>query len=344
LENPMSSTGIFPAQPETILKGLSKLWTSLGEEEKQHGKPTVLRACAMTLIVATDESDAGFFASQTISELMHEHPSRGIVLAVSDTAEHSLEARVLAQCWKPFGKAQQICCEQIEIKARPESWPNVGPTLIGLTAADLPVIFWCRHQGALHPAATADQKAGLEAVMSLATKTIVDSAGMELKSAFSFIADSRSCGRIIADLEWTRLTFWREPLAGVFDSGACAGPLSNFHSVEVVHTDAVLSACTLYIAGWLSAPYKANVSFRKVPGYGPGIHRVTMRSDKETIDFERTGVDCMTLRSSKGRSRQYNYPDADLSALMTEELSVLGPDPAFGIAFSRSQELLRELE
>ena len=56
----MSSAVIFPAQPEQILKGLGKLWTSLGQEEKQHGKPTVLRACAMTLIVATDESDGGF--------------------------------------------------------------------------------------------------------------------------------------------------------------------------------------------------------------------------------------------------------------------------------------------
>ena len=83
VEDSMSSAVIFPAQPENILKGLGKLWTSLGQEEKQRGKPTVLRACAMTLIVATDEPDAGFAASQTISELMHAHPARGIVLAVS---------------------------------------------------------------------------------------------------------------------------------------------------------------------------------------------------------------------------------------------------------------------
>ena len=127
----MSSAIIFPAQLEQILKGLCKLWTSLGEEEKHQGKPTVLRACAMTLIAATDDPDGGFAASQIISELMREHPSRGIVLAVSDKAERGLEARVLAQCWKPFGKAQQICCEQIEITARPENWPNVGPTLAG---------------------------------------------------------------------------------------------------------------------------------------------------------------------------------------------------------------------
>ncbi len=123
----MSSTVIFPAQPEQILKGLGKLWTTLGQEEKGQGKPTVLRACAMTLIVATDEDDQGFTASQTISDLMKEHPSRGIVLCVNSEAEHSLEARVLAKCWKPFGKAQQICCEEIEITAKPESWPNVAP-------------------------------------------------------------------------------------------------------------------------------------------------------------------------------------------------------------------------
>ena len=28
-----------------------------------------------------------------------------------------MEARVFAQCWMPFGKRQQICCEQIEITA-----------------------------------------------------------------------------------------------------------------------------------------------------------------------------------------------------------------------------------
>ena len=151
------SAVIFPAQPEQILKVLGKVWTSLGEEERHQGRPTVLRACAMTLIVACDEEDGTYAASQIISELMHEHPSRGIVLAVSDKAEHGIEARVLAQCWKPFGKAQQICCEQIEITIKPDSWPNIGPTLIGLTAADLPVIFWCRHRAALSPFATRHQ-------------------------------------------------------------------------------------------------------------------------------------------------------------------------------------------
>ena len=340
----MSSAVIFPAQPEQILKGLGKLWTSLGEEEKQHGKPTVLRACAMTLIVATDEGDGGFYVSQTISELMREHPSRGIVLCVSPNAEKGLEARVLAQCWKPFGKAQQICCEQIEIVARPESWPNVGPTLIGLTAADLPVIFWCRHQAALSPTATDDQRAGLEAVSSIATKIIIDTADLNPGPALELIAGWQGRGRVVADLEWTRLTPWREPLAHIFDNLARENTFSKFHTIEVAHADEHPSSSALYVAGWLSRPQNAKVKFIREEGYGSGIRRITLLSDAETIQFERSSSDCMTLSSTNGRARKYSYQDADLAALMTEELSILGPDGAYNAAFTRAQELVHDLE
>lgn len=330
---------IFPAQPEQILKGLGKLWTSLAQEEKSLGKPTVLRASSMTLIIATDDPDGGYAASQTISQLMREHPSRGIVLAVSDQAEHGLQARVLAQCWKPFGKAQQICCEQIEITARPDSWPNVGPTLTGLIAADLPVIFWCRHQGALSPLASRKQKAGLEAVMSLATKTIVDSKDEDAELRLDLLATWRKLGRTVADLEWTRLTPWREPIAHIFDNAARENRFSAFREIEVVHGGDRPAAGALYAAGWLSAPHRANVTFLPAPSQNSGIQRLTLKSPSERIDFERSG-ECMTLRSTNGRDRKYSYKESSVDALMTEELSIVGPDPAFDAAFERAQELL----
>jgi glucose-6-phosphate dehydrogenase assembly protein OpcA len=336
----MSSTIIFPAQPEQILKGLGKLWTSLGEEEKHQGKPTVLRACAMTLIVATDEPDAGFAASQTISELMHEHPARGIVLAVSSDAENDLQARVLAQCWKPFGKAQQICCEQIEITAKPGSWQNAAPTLAGLTAADLPVIFWCRHQGAIKKDAAAADQAGLEAIAKLATKVIVDTAGMASPDGIALLTKWRGEGKVIADLEWTRLTPWREPLAHIFDDAKRENTFAHFDSLEIEHTEEKPPMQALYMAGWLSAPYKAKVTFRRASGYGPGIQRVSFRSEEESIEFERTSADCVTLWSSAGRERKYSFGRPSLTTLMTEELAVAGYDPAFNLALDRACELL----
>jgi glucose-6-phosphate dehydrogenase assembly protein OpcA len=332
---------IFPAQPEQILKGLGKLWTSLGEEEKHQGRPTVLRACAMTLIVATDETDAGFAASQTISELMHEHPARGIVLAVSPDAENDLQARVLAQCWKPFGKAQQICCEQIEITAKPGNWQNAAPTLAGLTAADLPVIFWCRHQGALKKEASAADKSGLEAIAKLATKLIVDTRGMQAADGIDLLLRWKDEGKLVADLEWTRLTQWREPLAHLFDNPALENGLSGFHSLEIEHTEDKPGMEALYLAGWLSAPYHAEVTFRKAEGYGPGIQRVSFRSDTAVVEFERTSAECVTLWSSTGRERKYSFSEASITALMTEELAVAGYDPAFNAALERARELLK---
>jgi glucose-6-phosphate dehydrogenase assembly protein OpcA len=338
----MSSAVISPAQPEQILKGLGKLWTSLGEEEKQHGKPTVLRACAMTLIVATDEADEGFFASQIISELMREHPSRGIVLALTQQGAEEPQARVLAQCWKPFGKAQQICCEQIEVKARLESWPKVGPILLGLIAADLPVVFWCRYRDAFRSSADASQRRGVESVMELASKTIVDTQGMDTVAAFGQISDWHKQGRVIADLEWTRLTPWREPLGHLFDNQARENRFSNFHTIEICHSDEKPTPAEFYAAGWLSAPYRARVSFNKVDGFGPGLHSIALHSETETITFERTGKECMRIHSTNGRERRYSYTDTGVDALMTEELSIIGSDPAFDAAFARALELVRE--
>lgn len=335
----MSSAVIFPAQPEHILKGLSKLWTSVGQEEKQHGGPTVLRACAMTLIVATDDSDTGFAASQTITDLMREHAGRGIVVTVSPSAERSLEARVVAQCWKPFGKAQQICSEQIEILAQPESWPTLDATLTGLTVADLPVIFWCRHNAILHKTASAADRAGLEAVMDLATKVVIDTKGIEAACALELLARWQGQGRVVADLEWTRLTAWREPLAHLFDYPERGTKFSTFHTVQIEHTDEEPPLSALYLGGWLSAPRYARAIFRKVNGFAPGIHAVRLISDSETIVFERASSECATLRSTQGPERKYSMAEPGLTALMTEELSLMGFDPAYDTACNRAQEL-----
>ncbi|MBV9303864.1 MAG: glucose-6-phosphate dehydrogenase assembly protein OpcA [Acidobacteriaceae bacterium] len=336
----MSTAIIHPAQPEQILKALTKVWTSVGQEQKQQGKPTVLRASSMTLIVATDEQDGGFSASQTIADLMQSHPSRGIVLAVSEKAERDLEARVLAQCWKPFGKAEQICCEQIEITSAPASWPNIGPTVIGIIPADLPVILWCRHRAALKPSAGPDQKAGLEAVMNLSSKVIVDSKDEDPSGALGILGEWRARGRVVADLEWTRLTRWREPIAHLFDNPAAGNGLSNFNAIEIAYTGEKPSSSVLYMAGWLSAPYRANVLVINTKGPAPGLKRIRMRSKSEMIELDRTSCDCMTLRSSNGRERQYSFNEASLYTLLNEELSILGPDPAFDLAFTRAQEFV----
>jgi glucose-6-phosphate dehydrogenase assembly protein OpcA len=340
MEGAMSSGVVYPAQPEKILKALGQVWTELAREEREQQKPTVLRACAMTLIVATDDSDGDEgTALQTLIGLMHEHPSRGIVLRVSENVERGLEARVLAQCWKPFGKAQQICCEQIEISAHPRSWAQVGPIVNGILAADLPVVLWCRQKAALNPEASEEQKTGLAAVMDFAGKSIVDTRGVPLSPALTVMKHWRQEGRIFGDLQWTRLTPWRQALANAFDDPVTQKEFFRYRSVEVAYNGDAPDATILYMAGWLTGVLKARHSLVKQNGgYGAGLQRVSLRSDTDEITLERSSDECMTLHLG-GRKRKYTHSELSLYTLMNEELSIFGPDPIFDSAFGRALEI-----
>lgn len=334
------STTIHSAKPEAILKELGKLWTSLGKEEHDHGKPTVLRACAMTLLVATDDEDADVFsASQTLVDLMQTHPSRAIVLRSTPKAEDGLASRVLAQCWKPFGKAQQICCEQIEIEASPERWPNIGPTVLGLTVPDLPVVVWCRQKSALDPHEAGGARAGLEAVLQLAAKVIVDTKGLDVAGAFEVMERWETPTRSVADLEWSRLTPWREAIAGAFEDPQLMGLRDQFTNLEITSGDAAPPASALYLVAWLQKVLHVKPEYAQGGSFGDGLQKIRLYGKYVQIELDRIGPECLALRLG-GQTQNMSLRNSSLYGLMNEELNVLGHDEEFSGAFTRARALL----
>jgi glucose-6-phosphate dehydrogenase assembly protein OpcA len=326
------SSGLIPAQPEKILRALGQVWTSLGEEERQQGKPTVLRACAMTLIVVTDEEDAeSSDAVQTLIELMHAHPSRAIVLRSSPAADDGLSARVFAQCWKPFGKAQQICCEQIEVSVAPDRWSDVGLTILGIIVPDLPVVVWCRQKSVLRRSPQAAGN-GLDEVLNLATKVIVDTRGVDLEQAFGVLRGWSARDRLFGDLEWTRLTSWRESLATAFEHRLELIRQGAFHEIEIGYRGASVPAAASYLAAWLQRGINANVVYHSEEGIEDGLTRVTLKSSQATIQLKRTGPTCLELRVGD-QAQRVSLAGSSLFELMHEELTVLGHDAIFEAVF-----------
>src|SRR5947209_4740928 len=130
----MESAMTAGVQPEQVLKDLHKLWIDLAKEGKQKGAAGVLRACAMTMIVAAKEQSDVQSAGETIANLIHQHPSRAIVMRVVMNAQDTFDARVSAQCWMPFGQRQQICSEQIEITASHSRLEDLPNFILGLMA------------------------------------------------------------------------------------------------------------------------------------------------------------------------------------------------------------------
>src|SRR5450432_2841465 len=103
--------------PEKVLKELSALWVAHGKEGEGANAAGVLRACSMTLVVLAETGDDRAALGETIAALMPEHPARALVIQLTGAGPRALTERVTQQCWKPFGKAPEICCEQVEITA-----------------------------------------------------------------------------------------------------------------------------------------------------------------------------------------------------------------------------------
>ena len=169
----------------------------------------VLRACAMTMIVIADETEDTQGIGETLAQLMKEHPSRAIVIRLRDCVEPCLESRVFAQCWKPFGSRQHICCEQIEITASHSSLPDVAAVVLPLVVADLPVILWCR-------SGRAPDLQGFRDLEVLAQKVIFDSASFpDHEKALAKLLTASLPGTRVADLAVGKA----DALAGIDCSG-----------------------------------------------------------------------------------------------------------------------------
>ena len=286
--------------PEKVLRELRDLWVDLGKDQDAAGG--VLRACAMTLVavVEADSSDAAA-VREIIGVLMHEHPSRAIVITPRLGAE--LSARVFSECWMPFGSRRQICAEGIEITADTEQTAELARLLVPLVAPDLPVILWCRG-----PRAFLDRT--LDPLFPLANKIIFDtSAARHAPSAIEFLRRLRKDGRRVADLAWTRLTGWREAIAHRFDSPGTR--VTEITAAVVTYGGERVGSSPLYLARWLE---------KALPGIA-----VRLQEEEGTV-----GIHAVTFAGPLlPRVIRFAATEVSEEVLLREELGLLERDAVF---------------
>ena len=315
-------------QPEKILRELSNLWVDLGHEEG------VLRACAMTLIVACEGTDDVMEAGEAVAGLMREHPSRAIVLRVLNEPEPRLDSRVFAQCWMPFGRRQQICCEQIEISATASMLNDVYSALLGLTVPDLPVICWLRSAGLL-------AMPEFQPLLRISRTIILDSAGLpDAASALSAMEAARTTGWRIKDLSWTRLTRWRGIVAQIFENPAMRE--RRISSILVRHSGAEVPVEAWYAAAWLS-PRLPGATVRFEPAdriLNNGLQGLLLEGPDLNISILPSSAAGVDVRVDSVYSRVV-LAEMPEWRLVEEELSILSDDPVFEPALEIACKLSR---
>jgi glucose-6-phosphate dehydrogenase assembly protein OpcA len=322
-------------QPDRVLRELSELWVSFGKQEGD-ASTGVLRACAMTLVVVDDALGNAADVGETLATLMHDHPSRAIVVRVVDSEKPELEARVFAQCWMPQGHRRQICCEQIEITSSNISLTDLSAVMLPLVVADLPVILWSRIPRLFASPA-------LNQLSGIATKTIIDGAAFpDAPAALKLFARASASGLVLGDLAWTRLTRWREQIAQIFENPCYSCDIRTIATVTISHPGETPPAGARYMAAWIRTCLErsgSNPPIRLEKAEGP--------ADAGIIQIVFSAADPAALRVSvrklDGSSAEVNvnslttrtvFPETSDYVLLREELSISGRDPIYEAALA----------
>ncbi|MEO8097730.1 MAG: glucose-6-phosphate dehydrogenase assembly protein OpcA [Acidobacteriota bacterium] len=300
--------------PERVLRDLQTQWETLAHEEAKSGG--VLRACSMTLVIAARNVDDALDARQIAGLLMRVHPSRAIVV---HSGKGDFDARVFAECWKPLGRAQQICSEGIEIIAGQGGYAEVARFLVPLRVPDLPVVLWCRGSGPT-------ESTGYHHLYPLADKVIFDTNNVtDADESMRRLRRLHAYGMRVADLHWTRLGGWREVVAHLFDNGFRA---DEVRSARITYGGDSTSTCGRYMEAWVRSSLPlARVNME--PAYGAGgLESLTMSTPQGDLTVARAENHSLTI---KGRGLDYRsgLPSTSEPTLMREELSILGADNVY---------------
>ena len=221
---------------------LQALWHSLRADAGDSG---VVRTALFNWILVAPPDPAATAAM--VSEVTSELPCRVLVVEIAPAVTVApASATIGTFCRVGTGAHQQVCCEQVTLRAPASELEALASTLLALLLPDLPTVLYWPH----HP-----QLAG-GFVSHLATsldRLVVDSATLGAGDAGLAQLRAWSLERCtVSDLAWERLDAWRELVAAIFDGAPCRERLAELRGCDVTYEPGGRHAALL-AAGWLGS-------------------------------------------------------------------------------------------
>lgn len=198
---------------DRIEKELMELWQQAGKDSDSDG-PSVTRACSITFILFSTNSELEIEAGNLLEDVTLKHPCRAILALALPSEQEQLEAWVTARCRMiPGKKDKQICCEQITVRWQGHGTRNLASVVSPLQLVELPTWLWWRD--------ARPSKELLGPFLPFVDRLIVDSASLDdkleqifdLRDVFYRLKD----GSALFDLNWRRLLSWRQAIARSFE-------------------------------------------------------------------------------------------------------------------------------
>lgn len=266
-------------------RGLARLRRVQGSQVADQGH-VVARASVLNLVVHATREVHARRAAATITELAQRHPSRAIVLHADPDRRAGVDATLGMHCRLPAADAQrQVCYEQILIRARGDSDERLASAVIPLLLPDLPVFLWWTGTPPLDVRHFDD-------LLALADRLIVDSADFarpDVTLPLIALVCERGRGRYgVTDFNWTRLTPWRDLVAGFFDLPEWRAHLPFVTGVRIgfaVDADGrdIHPSQALLLLGWLGSRLGWRPTGELAPSEAGGLLFAMRRSDGHDV-------------------------------------------------------------
>lgn len=238
---------------------LERELTRLRRVQSAHARELVrpiARASVLNLIVFAEREEHARRAARSISDLALRHPSRAIIVLADRGQRENIEQHIEMHCQLPIPDgARQVCYEQILIRAHGDVDDRLASAVIPLLVPDLPVFLWWTGTPPLGARSFGD-------LLRLTNRLIVDSADFarpEVTLPVIARISEAARGRFgLTDLNWTRLTPWREIATAFFDVPAWRQFLDGITGVRVgfaVDMDGrdIHPSQALLFVGWLAS-------------------------------------------------------------------------------------------
>lgn len=235
---------------------LASMWRESAQSAEGAEQAGMTRVCVLNLIVYAPGVEERENLDALLGEVMERMPCRAIVLVADRESETAhLDAHASMRCQSGArGGSKQVCGEQVTIEASGAAVESVASAVEPLLVPDIPTFLWW--QDIPHY----DDKL-FSRLVELADRVVIDSAAFDhpledLARVARLVREQQHV--MLSDLNWGRLTTWRDLVAGFWDAPAYREQLDGLDAVEIEFTPPAaapgsVAAQALLTAGWLAS-------------------------------------------------------------------------------------------
>ena len=191
------------------------MWKPADNAKDSGTESGVTRACALNLLVYATAADDREQIYEMLDAVCEQHPARTLVLVADRAAtEPKLDAYVSTRCRLLGGNRKQICGEQVTIEAAGSAADTAASAIEPLLVPDVPVFLWWKdiphYEDKLFSRMTA-----------MSDRMVIDSSCFDSphKDLLRLARMIRERPQFMSasDLNWGRLTAWRNLVASFWD-------------------------------------------------------------------------------------------------------------------------------